>query len=61
MPDEKLQPDQKAVEAWDKLEKNAPSKQALPPAAGGLNWAWGFIILLGLLIVIGLLAQWLTS
>jgi len=57
---EDLPPDPDELEAWERMPKNDPSKRALPPAAGGLQWAWTFVILFGLAVVIVLIVQWLS-
>ena len=53
MPDQ-LPPDPDAVKKWEQLPQNKPSKQAMPPIAGGGRWLWGLLILSGL-IALGLL------
>ncbi len=50
-----LLPDSEALEAWDKLPKNMPSRQALPPMTGGTRWVWGLLIVLAIVIIFGLL------
>jgi hypothetical protein len=50
-----LPPDPDAQAAWDKLPKNAPSRQALPPMTGGSRWAWGILLILAIVIIFGLL------
>jgi len=56
---DKLKPDPEALEAWEKLPKNAPSKDALPPATSGMPpWLWWLI---GLTLAIGILAIILQS
>lgn len=54
MPENKLEPDQDALDEWEKMPKNDPSKDALPPATGGFpQW---LAILIGLVIVIAILS-----
>lgn len=58
MPDDKLEPDDKALDAWDKMPKNTPSPDALPPMTGGFP-PW-LVILIGItavIIVLSLLFQ----
>ncbi len=50
-----LPPDPDAQAAWEKLPKNAPSRQALPPMTGGTRWVWGLLIILAIIIIFGLL------
>lgn len=57
MPQQELPPDPEAVEKWQKLPQNKPTRQALPPAAGGLRWAWGLLALLLLAAALVLLSQ----
>lgn len=56
MPEE-LKPDPDALEKWQQMPQNQPSKDALPPASGGLNWAWGLIVLLGVIVMIAVVMQ----
>ena len=53
-----LPPDPDALEAWEKLPKNKPSRQAMPPMTGGARWAWGFLLIA---VVLGLLAQYVLT
>lgn len=55
MPKPELPPDPEAQAAWDKLPKNTPSRQALPPMTGGMRWTWGILLILAILIIFGLL------
>ncbi len=55
MPD-KLPPDPDALEKWKNLPQNKPSKEALPPVAGGTRWLWGMLAL-SILVLIVLLLQ----
>jgi len=50
-----LPPDPDALEAWEKLPKNTPSRQALPPMTGGTRWVWGLLIILAIIVIFGLL------
>ncbi|PJF27920.1 MAG: hypothetical protein CUN53_02245 [Phototrophicales bacterium] len=45
-----LPPDPDSVEKWKSLPQNKPSRQALPPAAGGLGLSR--VLLLGMLVLI---------
>ena len=45
-----LPPDPESVEKWEALPQNKPSRQALPPAAGGLGLSR--VLFAGLLVVI---------
>jgi hypothetical protein len=59
MPTEPLPPDPESVEKWRNLPQNKPSRDALPPATGGLNMSrallFGFGALMLLALVISLL------
>jgi hypothetical protein len=57
-----LLPDSEAVEKWEKLPKNAPSKQALPPLVfgGSKGWRW-LLIVLAAVTIIGLLLEHATG
>lgn len=55
MPREELPPDPDALEEWQNMPQNRPSKDALPPIGGGLRWLWWLLPLLGGLILIALL------
>jgi hypothetical protein len=57
MPDDELKPDPNALEEWKKLPQHEPSRQSLPPATGGMRWAWGLLIVLGLIALVAVLAQ----
>jgi hypothetical protein len=47
-------PDQDALDAWERLPKNAPSRRALPPATGGFpGWLLGLV---ALAVLVALLA-----
>lgn len=50
-----LPPDPEALETWEKLPKNAPSRQALPPMTDGTRWMWGLLVVLAIVIIFGLL------
>ncbi len=60
-PRPELPPDPEALEMWRQLPQNKPSRQALPPAAGGLGWSraltGGLLFLILLLVLLGWLAQ----
>lgn len=45
-----LPPDPDSVEKWEALPQNKPSRQALPPAAGGLGLSR--VLLIGLFVII---------
>ena len=57
MPTDKLPPDPDAVEKWRQMPKNQPSKDALPPVVLQPGWILGFVILVGILIVLALLLR----
>jgi hypothetical protein len=57
MPSDPLPPDPDSLAKWEKLPQNKPSKDSLPPATGGLRFAFGFVIILLILIVVVLLLQ----
>lgn len=50
-----LPPDPDALAEWERLPKNAPSRNALPPMTGGTRWAWWLLLILAMVIVFGLL------
>lgn len=53
MPEEELPPNPDVMEQWQNLPQNKPSKDALPPVAGGFpRWLWW---VLGAVIVIGII------
>lgn len=54
---ERLPPDPESQAAWEKLPKNAPSKEALPPMTGGSRWVFGLLIVIAVIIVLGFLLQ----
>ncbi|GAB4525291.1 MAG: hypothetical protein OHK0046_40970 [Anaerolineae bacterium] len=54
---EQLPPDPEAIEHWEKMVKNQPSKSALPPLTGGTQWALWIVIIAVVLAILGLLAQ----
>lgn len=54
---DELPPDPDALEKWRDLPQNEPSRRALPPATGGMRWAWALVILLIALAILGLLSQ----
>jgi len=51
MSKDELPPDPKAVEKWRNLPQGAPSREALPPAAGGTRLATRFLIALAILMI----------
>lgn len=55
MPRENLPPDPDSLEKWQQLPQNRPSKNALPPMAGGLQWAFWLLLILAVVIIFGLL------
>lgn len=55
MPEEPLRQDEDAVERWKAMPQGRASRDALPPATGGLRWALWVIGGLGLLGLIALL------
>lgn len=57
MPREPLEEDRESLEAWEKLAQNKPSKQALPPAAGGMRYGWALLLGFIVLIILALLLQ----
>ncbi len=50
-----LPTDSDAQTEWEKLPKNTPSHQALPPMTGGTRQVWGFLLILAIVIIFGLL------
>jgi hypothetical protein len=56
-PHEPLPPDPESLEKWRQLPHNRPSREALPPAAGGLRLATGLLIVFALLIILALIFQ----
>lgn len=61
MPREPLEEDHESLDAWSKLPQNKPSKEALPPAAGGTRLAWVLLLATGALIILALLSQAVPS
>jgi hypothetical protein len=57
MPTDELPPDPASVEQWRQMPKREPSKDALPPVVLKPGWILGFVILVGVLIVLGLLLR----
>lgn len=57
MPAEPLPPDPDSLEKWKNMQQNAPSKDALPPMTAGNRWAFGLLIVMGVLIILALLLQ----
>ncbi len=57
-----LPPDPDALEKWQQMPQNKPSREALPPASGGTpRWLPGGIVILGFLMLIALLIQALAG
>lgn len=54
MPHEDLPPDPDSVKTWEALPRNQPSRSALPPIAGGTQWAWWLLGLAALIVIIAL-------
>ncbi|MFW5692187.1 MAG: hypothetical protein ACOCX3_02425 [Chloroflexota bacterium] len=53
-----LKPDPDAQAEWDKLPKSMPSRDALPPLAGGFpRWLWWLIGLASIIGLVALIAQ----
>ncbi|MDZ4765242.1 MAG: hypothetical protein SGI73_11885 [Chloroflexota bacterium] len=56
----KLPPDPDSVEKWSQLPQNKPSRQALPPVAGGLlltrTLLIGLFVVAVVVIIVGLLS-----
>lgn len=61
MPREPLNEDRESLDAWEKLPRNQPSKEALPPATGGMKLAWVLLLAMGVLIILALLLQAVPS
>jgi hypothetical protein len=57
MPKDDLPPDPDSLAKWEKLPQNQPSKQALPPVAGGGRWTLWLLVFLSILLVLALLWQ----
>ncbi len=55
VPRDELPSDPDSLARWEELPHNEPSREALPPAAGGLRLARGLLFLLLLLVILGLL------
>lgn len=49
---EPLPPDPDSVEKWQSMPQNKPSRDALPPATGGLSLSWRLLIILGIIIAV---------
>lgn len=47
-----LAADPESEAKWRSLPQNAPSNQAMPPAAGGLRFSWLLLVFLGILGVL---------
>ncbi len=58
MPQVPLPKDPDSLEKWKQLPQEPPSRQALPPMAGGSQrWLTGLLIVLAVLIILALLSQ----
>jgi hypothetical protein len=60
MPNERqrLEPDADAVEKWERLPHNKPSKDALPPmTSGGTGLLKWMLILFVIAVIVGLIAE----
>ena len=57
MPRDELPYDPEALEEWRNLPQNKPSRQALPPAAGGTRFAWALLAFTIGIVILGLLSQ----
>jgi hypothetical protein len=60
MPRDPLPPDPDSVEKWKQMPQNAPSRNALPPATGGMGqarWLYGLLIVMAVLIILSWLLQ----
>ena len=56
MPDEKLEPDDDALEAWEHMPKGDPSKEAMTPMTKGFpGWLIGLVALAVIIIILSLL------
>lgn len=55
--DDRLRPDPDALAEWEKLPQNKPSREALPPLAGGGRWSAVLLVLIFILIIAALLLQ----
>lgn len=52
-----LPPDEESLRKWEGMPKNAPSREALPPAVGGTRLAIGLLIVFALAIILALVFQ----
>jgi hypothetical protein len=57
MPLDPIPKDPESLEKWRQLPQEPPSRQALPPAAGGSQRWVGLLIVMAILIILALLAQ----
>ena len=57
VPRDDLPPDPDSLTKWKRLPQNKPSKQALPPVAGGAQWTLWLLVILFALVLIVLLVQ----
>ncbi|MFN8449007.1 MAG: hypothetical protein U0521_10525 [Anaerolineae bacterium] len=51
MPTDPLPPDPESVEKWRSLPQNKPSRDALPPATGGLRLNRALLVGFGILML----------
>jgi hypothetical protein len=51
-----VEQDPESASRWQSMPQTAPSKDALPPAAGGLRWLGVLLILLLIVVIVGVLA-----
>lgn len=57
MPRDQLPDDPNALEKWRNMPQNKPSRESLPPVTGGLRWAWLFVVLLVIVVLVSLLER----
>ncbi|MBZ0276096.1 MAG: hypothetical protein K8I60_08130 [Anaerolineae bacterium] len=57
VPRDELPTDPDSLARWENLPHNEPSRESLPPAAGGTRWVRGLLLLLLFLMILGLLLQ----
>lgn len=55
MPNDQLPQDPDSLARWEQLPQNKPSKEALPPVAGGMYWVFGLLIVFLIIVILGLL------
>lgn len=49
-----VDPDPEAVETWERLPQNTPSKSALPPMTAGTRSALALLLMLIVLVILAL-------